>query len=511
MGRTTGAAGVPGPPDVPGPPGVAVVGPGPGALPEGLVVGDAGDAGGAGVCGVAVRERRRRGPLLAGVGPVRDGEGEGASGGSTGVGSRRQAAFTTGRAGASAPAAGGGAVNPSPAPVLTLNGRSASSDRDRWTTAGAVGAVDGAVAGVSAPPDAEARTPGSAGAMRRATAVLVAGAGFGAGEEAVPVRRFLAGVRGPGPEGCRTTASRPSAGRSRLSEMVASATTGPLRRARCTAGSGSADRPGSAGGSGARTGVAAAAPVRGGSGVERGPASDGSCAAGPGPTPGSVRRRTGRPVPSSGADPRAGGSDPAVGGSAAKGAPIPPRARDGSAGAPGRPDRVAGVVPCCSVRAEERGGAEGAEERGGAEGAEERGGPPASSRVDEGRAGPRGAPAPGVAAAAEEGEPSGTDRCSTGIAAPSPTGAPGPGPAGRAPCPPTDGTAPEGSSRRGAPRAVRTVPGRGAGTSRRTPVPVGASPGVRGASSRAADEGPGAVGAGTGFRVRSTAAGTAAT
>ncbi|MCW8221336.1 hypothetical protein H5I60_33435, partial [Streptomyces griseolus] len=104
-----------------------------------------------------------------------DGWGAGEPAGRAGGVSRRQDGVTTGR---EVPEGAGGAENPSPAPVLTLSGRSASSDRDRWTTVG-----------IGAPPGSDRELP-------RAGAVVAPGTAA-----ALPSRRFRAGasgVRGPG-------------------------------------------------------------------------------------------------------------------------------------------------------------------------------------------------------------------------------------------------------------------------------------------------------------------------
>ncbi len=421
----------------------------------------------------SVRERRTRPsrPLPAvGAGAVRAGDGAGVPGTSgvrTGGVSRRHEGVTTGRA---APGAGAGAEKPSVAPVLTSSGRSARSDRERWTTAGA-----------GAPP-----APGSTEGVLRATTGVDPDAAETCGAR-VPGTggRGAAAVGPPGGSG-----SRP-AGCSRPGAVPVRRTTVPSRPARRTAVGAGAESPGAGGPSDARTGIPAPVPGRGGSGTERRPVPGPPSRTGAGVLAGSVRRCTCRPVPSSGAAPGVVGAAPAVGGSAASGAPIPPRARDGSAGVPGRDG---GVGEASELRRPVRAGDAGGD--GGD--AESRGPGPSPVRAD-----PRGAAGAGAGAGVE---PEGTDRWRTGMAGPPGSGVPGPGPAGRL-CGAT-GEALGGSSRKGSPRAGRTASGRGAVAPGRCSPRSGPLRGAGGAETRSAAS---ARGAGPAPRVRSADAGRAAT
>lgn len=279
-----------------------------------------------------------------------DGWGAGEPAGRAGGVSRRQDGVTTGR---EVLEGVGGAENPSPAPVLTLSGRSASSDRDRWTTVGS-----------GAP-------PGSARELPRAGAVVAPGTAV----EPLPSRRFRAeasGVRGPearcvpvpvraagpGPAG---SLSAPG-GRTPVFEGVV----GPAWAVRCTAAGAPADGEEPDGPSGVRTGIATVSPGRDGPDTDLVPGPSGATGSTPGA--GSVRRCTGRPAPSSGAGPEAADAGPAggvvrsgdlgpvagaaVGGSAANGAPMPPCCRDRPSGVRGDrgPAEVPEGVPSAPVR-----------------------------------------------------------------------------------------------------------------------------------------------------------------
>ncbi|MFE9831104.1 hypothetical protein ACFYPK_20975 [Streptomyces halstedii] len=281
-----------------------------------------------------------------------DGWGAGEPAGRAGGVSRRQDGVTTGR---EVPEGAGGAENPSPAPVLTLSGRSASSARDRWTTVG-----------IGAPTGSDRELPRAGATVAPGTAA-----------EALPSRRFGAeasGVRGPGAR-CAAVPGR-SAGPGPVGSVsalegrtpAAEEVVGPAWAVRCTAAGAPAEGEVPDGPSGVRTGMATVSPGWDGpdAGLVPGPSGVTGSTARAGP----VRRRTGRPAPSSGASPEEAGAGPAggvvraaagglepvaeaaVGGSAANGAPMPPCCRDRSAGVRGDrgPAEVPEAVPSAPVR-----------------------------------------------------------------------------------------------------------------------------------------------------------------